>query len=262
MPDTHRKTMESAETFLGVRRFASLRSVCVSLTLALLLTSCSKHEERSVTDWLNVDVIRSASGTNGVIVLGRNEEVYRVRNGSRWSVLGSGSPCRHMVLGDGKAVIIDLNDRKGEQIIYEGEETLRPVREVFGHNLPFFVTPDRAAVDFYECTVPAKPAGCRAVTIYRHELTGKLVETFHADLKDEYPECQVFDSPRGFDSAGTPYLFAQCARDSERVACLLVAPRKAGLFLHAVPKDKASQCGDFRGLGVSLRGLETFEVFQ
>ena len=238
------------------------RSVAVSLGVVLLLTGCSKHEEQSITDWLKVDVIRPVTGTSGVIVVGSRIEVYRVRNGSRWAVLGTGHSSRHMVLGEGKAVIIDLNDLKGEQIIYEGDPTLRSVRQVFGHNLQFFVAPGRVAIDFYECTVPAKPAGCRGVNIYRHDLAGKLLETFRVDMKEQYPECQVFDAPRGFDSAGTPYLFSQCARESERVACLLVAPRKDGLFIHAVSKDHASQCADFPGLGVSLRGLELFEFFH
>src|SRR5712692_9650649 len=110
--------------------------VAVLLSLPLLLAGCGEHQERSVTDWLRVDVVRPATGTSGVIVLGPTEEVYRVRSGSHWKVLGSGHPCRHMVLGEGEAVIIDLNDRKGDQIIYRGEHSLRPVREVFGRNAP------------------------------------------------------------------------------------------------------------------------------
>ena len=235
----------------------------VLLILPLLLAGCAEHQERSVTDWLKVEVVRPATGTSGVIVLGASKEVYRVRTGSGWRVLGSGHPCRHMVLGEGEAVIIDLNDGKGEKIIHRGEDGLRPIREVFGRDAPSFVGPDRVFIDFYDCTVAAKPTGCGEVTIYRHDLMGRLLKTFHVALDERYPECQILASPRGFDAAGTPYLFSQCKMESERVKCLLLAPREDGLFIYAVSKDRPwDHCSDFPGLGVSLRGLELFEVLQ
>jgi hypothetical protein len=165
-----------------------------------------------------------------------------------------------MVLAGEQAALVDLNDRRGVQIVRAGERALRSVQEVFGRTGEFQVPPGRTALDFYDCGVPASPAGCRDLQIHRYDVGGAPRETFHIPLPDTYPECQLM-SVRGYDGAGTPYVNAQCATNSERAKCLLLAARKEGLFVHAVGKDRPwSECSEFPGLGVSLREMERFEV--
>lgn len=226
----------------------------------LTLGACAQHQERALTAWLTLDIVRPATGTSGVIVLGPTQEVFRARVGNEWRVLGSGHPCRYMVLAEEQAALVDLNDRKGVRIIRAGEQALRPLQDVFGRTGNPLVPPGRTAIDFEDCRVPAEPAGCRDLQIHRYDARGTLRETFHIPLPETYPECQLL-SVRGYDRAGIPYVNAHCKMNSEPAKCLLLAARKDGLFVHAVGKDRPwSECSDFPGLGVSLSEMERFEV--
>ena len=226
----------------------------------LTLGACARHQERELTAWLKLDVVRPVTGTSGVIVLGPNKEVFRARVGNEWVELGSGHPSRYMILAGEQAALVDFGDGKGVRIVRSGERAPRPLQEVFGRTSNPVVPPGRTAVDFEECRLSAKPAGCRDLQIDRFDVAGKALETFSIPLPETYPECQIL-GVRGYDQAGTPYVNAQCAMSSQVAKCLLLAPRKEGLFVHAVGKDRSwSECSDFRGLGVSLRAPERFEV--
>ena len=226
----------------------------------LTLGACANHQERQLTPWLKLDVVRPATGSSGVIVLGPIKEVFRARVGNEWVELASGHPSRYMVLAGEDAALVDFNDGKGVRIVRAGERAPRSLQEVFGRTSTPRVPPGRTAVDFEECRVSARPAGCRDLQIDRYDVRGKALETFSIPLPDAYPECQIL-GVRGYDPAGIPYVNAQCAPNSEPAKCLLLAPRKEGLFVHAVGKDRSwSECSDFRGLGVSLTAPERFEV--
>ncbi len=68
---------------------------------------------------------------------------------------------------------------------------------------------------------------------------------------------------RWYGSEDIPYVNADCD-NSERAQCLLAAPRKEGLFVSVVGKDRPRvDCSDFPGLGtqgVSKGELARFEV--
>src|SRR6267378_1180576 len=104
-----------------------LRFETVAMVLGILtLGGCGRHRERELTAWLKVDVVRPLTGTtSGMMTLGPNEEVFHVKVGNHWKRLGSGHPCRYMVLVDPNkeyyeansqpAALVDLNDGKGLQ---------------------------------------------------------------------------------------------------------------------------------------------------
>ena len=242
----------------------------VALSL-LTLAACSRHEERELTAWLKVDVVRPATGTSGMIVLGSSEEVFHVKVGGRWKRLGSGHPCRYLLLNDPDkeyyeansqpAALVDLNDRQGVQVVRAGEESLRPVKAVFGNAGSISVPPDRNAVDFFDC---GEPAGgeCRDLRIHRHDPAGTLVKTFLVPVPEAYPGCQA-SSVRWYDSAATPIVLAQCARGSGGPQCLWLLPRGDGLVVRAVGSDRPPlECSDPPGLNVALSRVERFVVLD
>ena len=195
------------------------RTVAGALSI-LTLAACARHHERELTAWLKVDIVRPVTGTSGNVVVGSNEEVFHVRVGNRWRRLGSGHPCRYMVLSDPNkesyerrsqpAALVDLNDRKGVQIVREGEQALRPVRDVFGTTGELVVPPSRTVIDFLDCGERAAPSGCRDLQIDRYDLGGTLVKTFRIPLGETYPGCQL-QSIRWYDSVETPIVDARCA---------------------------------------------------
>jgi hypothetical protein len=225
----------------------------------LALAGCTDSQERDLTPWLRMEIVRPVTGTSGVIVLGSPREVFSARVGSGWIELGSGHPCRYMVLADGAAALVDLNDRKGVRLVREGESALRPLRETFGGTGDPFVPPGGRAVDIFACNVRGRGDACRDLQIDRHGIDGKRIETFQVQMPEAYPECDLLGL-RGYDAAGVPYLNGQCAAGAP-TRCLLVAPRRDGLWVHAVGTDRpAVECADFPSARVSLRPVENFEV--
>jgi hypothetical protein len=208
-------------------------SIRPAAALALLvLTASSRREERELTAWLKLEIVRPMTGTSGVVVLGSNEEAFRAKVGNRWETLGSGHPTRYLVLNDPNkesydkdsqpVALLDLNNGQGLQVLRAGEDRLRSLQDVFGRTGDLSVPPDRTAIDFLDCRERAAPTGCRDLQIHRYGPTGTPVKTFHVRLRDTHPGCRIL-AVRGYDSVDTPYLDAQCS-DSERAQCLLVAP--------------------------------------
>lgn len=252
------------------RASIATRAVATALS-TLALVACARHEERELTGWLKVDIARPPGGTSGSIVAGRSKETFHVKVGSRWERLGSGHPCVYMVLSDPNkeyhqggsqpAALIDLNDGKGMQIVREGEEDMRPVKEVFGRTEGFTVPPSRSVLDFWDCRERATEVGCRDLQIHRHDLGGALVNTFRIPLGETYPGCELL-TIRFYDGVGTPIVNARCARDSEP-QCLWATPRKEGLMVRAVGRDRpARDCSDSPGLNVALSQVERLEVLR
>lgn len=253
-----------------MRPLIATRAVAAALSF-LTLAACGRHDERELTGWLKVDIVRPAGGTSGVIVLGPREEVFRVRIGNRWKRLGSGHPSRYMVLFDQTkeihepysqpAALVDLNDRKGVQIVREGEETSRPVKEVFRSADHFSVPHSRSVIDFSTCRERAPTGGCRDLQIDRYDLRGTLVKTFHVPLGETYPECHLL-TIRWYGKLETPIVDAQCARASD-AQCLWLMPGNEGLVVRTVAKDRPpTECSDASGLKVSLSAVERFEVLE
>lgn len=237
----------------------------------LALGACARHDKRELTAWLQVEIIRPATGTSGTIVVGSNEEVFYVKAGTRWKRLGSGHPSRYLLLNDASkeyyekdsqpAALVDLNDGKGVQIVRAGEPALRPLAQAFGSAGDPMVPPSRTAVDLVNCRERATANGCRALQIHRYDPRGTLVHTFDIPLPDMYAGCEILGI-RWYDSAESPIVGAQCPR-SETAQCLWLTPRKDGLFVRAVGKDRpAAECSDSPGLDVALSNVERFEVLQ
>lgn len=242
-----------------------------ALLAILTLAACARHEERELTAWLKVEVIRPATGSSGVVVVGSNEEVFHVRVGNRWKRLGSGHPTRYLLLNDPNkeyyekdaqaAALVDLNDGQGVQIVRAGQQALRPLQDAFGSSDDMGVPPSRTAIDLVECRERALPAGCRDLRIRRYDPAGTLLKTFDIPLPETYPECQLLGI-RWYDSSEIPIVSAQCTK-SESVQCLWLVPRDEGLVVRAVARDRPPrECSDSPGLNVALSNVERFEVLH
>lgn len=247
-----------------------MRATAAALSIAGL-AACAQHQERELTAWLKVDLVRPATGTSGTFVVGRNEEVFHARVGKGWTRLGSGHPCRYMVLNDANkeyydkdsqpAALVDLNDRKGVQIVRAGERALRPVQDLFGA-AEFTVPPSRTVIDVLHCRDRAADVGCQDLQIDRHQPHGSLVKTFRVELGEAYPECGIVGI-RWYDSVEIPVLDARCTMESERAQCLWLMPRDEGLVVHAVGRDRPPrECSDSPRLNVALSRVERFEVLH
>ncbi len=90
----------------------------VAFTIALVaMSGCTKHEEREITPWLKVDIRRPVTGTSGVVSIGSREERFDIEIGGRWRKLGIGHGSTYMVLGEGKAALVELHDGSGLQLV-------------------------------------------------------------------------------------------------------------------------------------------------
>jgi hypothetical protein len=241
----------------------------VTALAILALGACARHQERELTGWLKVDIVRPVTGTSGVFVAGRNEEIFQVKAGSEWEAVGAGHPARYLLLQDPDkedydasaqpAALVDLNDGKGFQVLRAGQPGLQPLAAAFGRTGEFSLPSSRTAIDFWECRERATPTGCRDLRIHRYHPTGTLAKTFEISLNVAFPGCRL-QRVVWYDSADVPYVNADC-EPSERAQCLVVAPRKDGLFVHAVGRDRPSvECSDFPGLGVAKAEPAHFEV--
>jgi hypothetical protein len=238
-----------------------LRASAAAAMLVIVLGGCTRHEERYLTPWLKVDISRPVTGTSGVVVLGSREEVFDAKVGGRWVRLGVGHGSSYMVLADDQAVLIDLHNGKGLQLV-RGDASPRLVPQAFGRNGNVAVTPDREAIDVFECRIHATPAGCREVEIYRYDVAGTLLASFPVALPEAYSDCQQLRIA-GYDQQRIPYVFAQCRMDSVQAKCVVVAPRKDALFVYAVGADQPwIECSEFSRAGVSLTEPQNFMVMS
>lgn len=262
--DASDATTDSSESSPNGPMRLRLRARAAVAMLALIVCgACTKHEERDVTPWLKVDVKRPSTGTSGMIVLGSSEEVFHAKVGDRWVRLGTGHASSYMTLADDRAVLIDLNDRKGLQLVREdAAASPRPVREAFGRGGDVTVPPGGDVIDIFDCRVPATPAGCREAQIYRYEVSGTLLASLPAALPEAYSDCQQLGI-KGYDKERIPYVYAQCESRSLQAKCVLVAPRKDGLFVYAVGVEQPwIECSEFSRSGVSLTEPQHFVVLM
>lgn len=224
-----------------------------TILLFIVFCGCAKHEVRYITPWLKIDIRAPAKGSR--IVIGSSREIFYAKVRDEWVRLGTGHSSSYMSLAGDQAVLFDLHDGKGFQLVREGGAGQRVS---FGHKGTWSVLPDREAIDIFDCRVPATPAGCREVDIYRYDVDGTLLATFPVALPDAYSNCQILKI-EGYDKEKIPYVFAQCRRDSADAAkCVLVAPRKDALFVHAVGADRPwIECSEFGRAGISLRAPST-----
>ncbi len=226
----------------------------------IVLVACTKHEERYVTPWLKVDIGRPVTGNSGVIVVGSRKEVFHGKVGDRWVRLGTGHASSYMTLADDQAVLIDLNDRKGLQLVREdAAASPRPVREAFGRGGDVTVPPGGEVIDVFDCRIRAT-VGCREAQIYRYDVAGTLLASLPVALSETYSDCQL-TGIKGYDKERIPYVLAHCGIRSLEAKCVVVAPRKDGLFVYAVGADQPwIECSEFSRAGVSLREPERFVV--
>lgn len=207
---------------------------CCVLAVSLIgiAAGCGKREDTYPTEWMK---LRTITPSSGMIGGGAIRHIYWVKVGGRWLPLGSGNYTSHHVLADGKVVLYDMSDNKGLHIIREDERQGRRVADAFAPG-DVRVVPYKEDLDIFDCSVRAEPAGCREVTIRRFELSGKPVESFSIALPKAYSDCQLLRID-GYDRDYIPYLFGQCAMDAPQ-KCVFVAPRKDGLWVHAVGLDE------------------------
>ena len=235
-------------------------SAAVAMLGVIVLGGCTRHEERYVTRWLKVDIGRPVTGNSGVIVLGSSEEVFHAKIGNRWVRLGTGHAASYMTLADDQAVLIDLHDGKGLQLVRE-DAAPRRVAEAFGHGDQVTVPPDREVIDVFDCRIRAT-VGCREAQIYRYDVAGTLLASLPVALPEAYSDCQQLGITR-YDQERIPYVFAQCGSGSLQAKCVVVAPRKDALFVYAVGTDRPwIECSEFSRAGVSLTEPAGFEVLR
>ncbi len=174
-----------------------------------------------MTPWLRVDIRRPVTGTSGVIVFGSREEVFYAKVHGRWVRLGVGHASNLLSLAGDQAMLIDLHDGKGLQLVREDAAPQR-VPDAFGHRGEVTVPPEKEAIDVFDCSIPATPAGCREAQIFRHDLAGTSLASFPVALPVAYSDCQPMRII-GYDKERIPYVFAQCRMDSTQAKSAIVA---------------------------------------
>lgn len=231
----------------------------VVICLVIVLANCTKHEERYITPWLKVDIVRPVTGSSGVVVSGPSKEVFYTKRGRRWMTLGAGHASVYILMDGERAVLIDLHDGKGLQLAREGADP-QPVPKIFDRTGDVVVPPGSESIDVFGCATGA--ATCREARIDRYDAAGTFIATFRLSLPERYSDCQLLRIA-GYDRDAIPYGFAQCRRDSPLAKCVIVAARKDGLFVYAVePNRPWSECSEFSRAGVALHQPETFVVLQ
>lgn len=239
------------------------RRIALAAVLVVIAgTACTKREQRHITSWLRVDIRRPVTGTSGVIVLGSRNEVFHANIAGRWKRLGVGHTSSYMVLGEEHAVLLELNDGKGLQLV-TNHAAPRPIRQWFAEGGEDVSVPRGiVAIDVFRCVVRAKPAGCRDVRIDRYGVDGTAMASFQTSLPQTYSDCQQ-TAIKGYDGAGTPYVISQCSQNSTQAKCILTAARPDGPFLYPVSPDRPwSECSEFPGAGVSLTDRQHFVVLD
>ncbi|MGZ8866946.1 MAG: hypothetical protein ACXW2P_01285 [Thermoanaerobaculia bacterium] len=197
-----------------------------------------------------MDVFRPRA--DDMIRVGRRAEVFEIQRGGRWRKLGVGSSSRYIVLGEGTAVLIDLNDRNGLQLIRPNEPA-RPIPASLGRMGVVYV-PFPSAIDV---VVTGNP---RVTDVYRYGLSGNQLAHFKISVPDAYSDCRVGEALTGYGMDRVPYATADCRSGSPQAKCLMLGPRD---FVYAVPPEGDwSECGSFGKAGISMMEPSRFTVFE
>lgn len=218
--------------------------------LVLIVAACSKRETQTITSWLRVEVLRPKA--DELIRVGRRAEIFEIQREGRWRRLGVGNMSRYMLAGDEDAVLVDLNDGKGLQLLRPNEPP-RAIPASFGRMGTVYV-PFPAAVD-----VVAKADPHRA-DVYRFDLSGNELAHFRISVPEAYSDCSVTEGLAGYGMDRVPYTTANCNADSPQAKCLILG---AGDFLYAVPPEADwSECSNFGKAGISMMEPARFTVFD
>lgn len=234
----------------GHDRTCSSLTAIVMAVLMMVSAGCSKRETQTITPWLRVDVLRPRA--DDMIRVGRRAEIYEIRRGGRWKRLGSGTLSRYMILGEGEAVLVELNDGNGLRLISE-DGTSRALPAAFGRMGTVYV-PYPSAIDIVTTENPHQ-AG-----VYRYDLAGRQLAQFRLAIPDEYSDCKVSEGLAGYGMKYVPYMDAVCQMGSQQAKCLMLGPDD---FVHVVDPEKDwSECGDFGKAGISMMEPAKFTLFN
>lgn len=235
---------------MNVQRVAScVRRAAAALLLASL-GACSKHETQTITPWLRVDVARPRA--DELIRVGSRREVYEIQRDGRWKRLGVGNTSGYIVLGDETAVLVQLNDGNGLQLL-KPNEAPRPVPASFGRMGSVHVA-GASLIDVVASQTPLE------ANVYRFDLSGTQVARFRFSIPDAYSDCNVGEGLVAYGNGWIPYTSANCKMGSQQARCLIVGPNG---FVHAVPPEADwSECGNFGKAGISTIEPARFTVFQ
>jgi hypothetical protein len=186
-----------------------------------------------------------------LIRVGNRREVYEIKRGGRWKRLGVGNSSGYMVLGDETAVLVQLNDGKGLQLLFPNEPP-RPVPASFGRSGSVYVA-GASLIDVVARETPLE------VNVYRFDLSGKQVTQFRLAIPEAYSDCKVSEGLAAYGNGLTPYTSADCRMGSQQAKCLIVGPDG---FVHAVsPESDWSECGNFGRAGISTTEPARFTMF-
>ncbi|HEY0144044.1 MAG TPA: hypothetical protein VGF48_24370 [Thermoanaerobaculia bacterium] len=225
-----------------------VRRAAVALLLASL-GACSKHETQTITSWLRVDV--ATPRADELIRVGSKREVYEIKRNGRWKKFGVGNSSSYMVLGEETAVLVQLNDGKGLQLVRPNEPP-QPVPASFGRMGTVHVA-GASLIDVVANDTP------REASVYRHDLSGTLVAQFRLVVPEAYSDCRVAEGLLAYGKDFVPYGSADCKMGSQQAKCLIVGPNG---FVHAVPPEADwSECGSFGKVGISTTEPARFTVF-
>ena len=235
---------------LNFQRVATwVRRAAVGLLVASL-GACSKHETQTITSWLRVDVARPRA--DELIRVGNKREVYEINRDGRWKRLGVGHSSAYMVLDDETAVLVQLNDGNGLQLL-SPNELPRPVPASFGRMGTVHVA-GASLIDVVASQTP------REANVYRHDLSGTQIAQFRLFIPDAYSDCSVSEGLAAYGKDFIPYTSANCKMGSQQAKCLIVGPNG---FVYAVPPEADwSECGNFGKAGISTTEPARFTVFQ
>lgn len=218
--------------------------------LIAVLAACSKRETQTITSWLRVDVIRPRA--DEMIRVGRRAEVFEIQSGGRWKKLGSGTFSRYLVVDEGAAVLVDLNDRNGLQLLRPNEPP-RAIPASFGRAGTVSI-PYPSAIDV---VVRENP---RRTDVYRYDLSGNQLAHFPITVPDAYSDCSADESIAGYDMKHVPYANGSCKMGSQQAKCLMLGPHD---FVYAIrPDGEWSECGNFGKAGISLLEPMRFTVLE
>lgn len=235
---------------LNIQRVTTCVRRAAAGLLVASLAACSKHETQTISSWLRVDVARPRA--DDLIRVGNKREVYEINRDGRWRRLGVGHSSAYMVLGDESAVLLQLNDGNGLQLVRPNESP-RPVPASFGRMGTVHVA-GASLIDVVASETP------REANVYRHDLSGAQIAQFRLFIPDAYSDCRVGEGLAAYGKDFIPYTSANCKMDSQQAKCLIVGPNG---FVYAVPPEADwSECGNFGKAGISTTEPARFTVFQ
>jgi hypothetical protein len=219
--------------------------------LAVALAACTQHEERAPTPFLKFDIVRPTTGDSGVVVSGPKEEVAYVNRGGSWSKLGVGHGTGYMVLANGSAVLLDLHDGKGLQLV-RSDGSVRPIPASLGRAGVVVVTPEPESIDVYQ------EENSREARIFRFDIKGTPLAEFSVSLPAEFSDCRL-GHIAGYDAKLLPYVIADCNFRSPQAGCVLLAPPD---IVRAIPPERFSDCSGSPPGRISLREPSTYVLFR